>query len=60
MRKLETSTVMNVNMKQRTLFPLAALLLAFAVVGAAYGQTNIVSDNYDVSTSTTGFGLDHA
>jgi len=45
--------------EQRTLFPLAALLLAFAVVGAAYGQTNIVSDNYDVSTSTTGFGLDH-
>lgn len=46
-------------MKIRILFSLAALLLGVFAGGTAFGQTTIVSDNYDVTTSTTGFGLDN-
>ncbi|HOX57735.1 MAG TPA: autotransporter-associated beta strand repeat-containing protein [Candidatus Paceibacterota bacterium] len=47
-------------MKNRILFSLAALLLAMFVGGTAFGQTNIIiSDTYDVSSSTTGFALNN-
>lgn len=46
-------------MKRRILSSLAILLLATFVGGTAFGQTTIVSDNYNVSTATTGFGLDN-
>ena len=46
-------------MKRRILFSLAGLLLAVVVGGTAFGQTTIVSDNYNVTTTTTGFALDN-
>ena len=35
------------------------MLLAVVVGGTAFGQTTIVSDNYNVTTATTGFALDN-
>ena len=45
---------------RRNEFPLlAVLLLPLLAGGAAFGATVIVSDNYNVSTTTTGFTLDN-
>src|SRR3954452_13383934 len=43
-------------MKKNNHFLFAGTLL-IAVGGSAFGQTNIISDNYDVTTTTTGFAL---
>ena len=46
-------------MRPRNLTLLAGLLLAVLAVGSAFGATTIISDNYNVSTTTTGFALDN-
>ncbi len=47
------------NMKRRIQSSLTGLLLAVLAAGTAYGQTTILSDNYNVTTATTGFALDN-
>ena len=46
-------------MKRKFLFFLAGVLLAVLAVGSAFGATTIISDNYNVTTTTTGFALDN-
>jgi len=44
-------------MNRRILFSLAGLLLAVVVGGTSFGQTTIVSDNYQTTNNGSGFAL---